>query len=255
MSKPLEYQHGFSDTNTAMFDVEGRQKKARTMIAVLEDFQDKPLAQCALLNDGGSTGIIDEYLSRHAGSVHGIDIDEQAIRHAQDNFKASNLVFQVADALALPFPDNHFDIVISSQVYEHVPDAGAMMREIHRVLKPGGVCYFAAGNRLCWREPHYGLPLLSVIPKWLAHYYVRLAKRGSHYYETHFTYWGLKKLVRAFRRHDYTLRIIKDPERFHASYMIKPGSLSAKLATFIATWLPWLVPGYIWILEKPADRA
>jgi SAM-dependent methyltransferase len=81
----------------------------------------------------------------------------------------------VADALHLPFADDSLDVVICSHVYEHVPEPVQMFREIHRVLCMGGVCYFSAGNRLMWNEPHYNLPLLSVLPRPLAHLYIRLA--------------------------------------------------------------------------------
>lgn len=44
-----------------------------------------------------------------------------------------------ADITALPFPDEHFDLVICSHVLEHVPDDRAAIREMQRVLRPGGV--------------------------------------------------------------------------------------------------------------------
>ena len=149
------------------------------------------------------------------------------------------------------YDSDTFDVVICSQVYEHVPDAQVMMNEIYRVLKPGGVCYFAAGNRLMWNEPHYNLPLLSVIPPYLAHIYLKLTRKGSHYYEKHLSYWGLKKLVGNFKVTDYTRYIIISPIKFHAEYMIKPGSIKAKIATLLTKYFTWLVPGYIWILKKP----
>jgi 2-polyprenyl-3-methyl-5-hydroxy-6-metoxy-1,4-benzoquinol methylase len=46
----------------------------------------------------------------------------------------------VADALALPFADNSFDCVVSSEVIEHVVDPAAFVHELLRVLKPGGRC-------------------------------------------------------------------------------------------------------------------
>ncbi|NBQ89392.1 MAG: hypothetical protein EBU07_18390 [Betaproteobacteria bacterium] len=61
----------------------------------------------------------------------------------------------------------------------------------------------------------------------------------------------MKHLVRDFERHDYTLRIAEDPARFMASYMLPPGSLKTAVARFILRVLPWLCPGYIWLLRKP----
>lgn len=43
-----------------------------------------------------------------------------------------------ADLTGLPFPDGHFDVVLSSHVLEHIPDDRAALREIARVLKPSG---------------------------------------------------------------------------------------------------------------------
>lgn len=247
------YQYGYASRMGAMYDTEGRSRKARTMVAVLRDHLDADLDSLKALNVGGSAGIIDSCLAEHFGSVTGIDIDRDAIEHARCNFQRGNLHFAVGDALNLKYPDESFDVVICSHVYEHVPDARRMMEEIFRVLVPGGLCYFAAGNRLMWNEPHYGLPLLSVLPRPLAHLYVRLAGRGDHYHELHFTYWGLRRLVRNFRLHDLTRMLTDDPERYGVDYMLPPGSGKAALARAVARYAPWLVPSYIWLLEKPAD--
>jgi hypothetical protein len=102
-----------------------------------------------------------------------------------------------------------------------------------------------------WNEPHYQLPLLSVVPRFLAHYYVRLMGKGKYYHELHHTYWGLRKLVRQFVVHDYTDDLVSDPEKYGVSYMVRPGTVKAPIARIIAKHLVWLVPGYIWLLEKP----
>ena len=236
-----------------MFDAEGRGRKARTMLAVLADFfAGRALEGLAALNVGSSAGLIDRHLAASFASVVGMDIDAPAIRHAAGETPPGNLRFLVGDALRIPFGDASFDVVVCSQVYEHVPDAPRMMAEILRVLKPGGACYFAAGNRLMWNEPHYDLRLLSVMPRWLADLRVRAAGKGSGYYEQHYTYWGLRRLVRGFHLHDYTRRIVEDPAAFFADYMLRPGSRKARLARLVARHLRWLVPGYIWVLEKPS---
>jgi len=220
------------------------------MLSVLEDFLHKPLAECDVLNVGGSAGAIDNFLADYAAHVVGIDIDDSAIKHAQQEFGKDNLEFQVADALNLPFDDKSFDVVICSHVYEHVPDPVKMFAEIHRVLRADGICYFSAGNRLMWNEPHYNLPLLAVLPRPLAHVYIRIAGKADHYHEKHLTYWGLKSLVNEFKRNDYTVRLINEPERFHTEYMLPAGSMKSRIAGFVASWLYWALPGYIWVLQK-----
>lgn len=249
-----EYQYGFSEKGTAMFDISGRQRKAKTMVSVLTEHIKKPLDNLSVLNVGGSAGIIDEYLSRYFKQVTGIDIDEKAIQYAKNNFQKDNLMFEVGDALKMNYEDNSFDVIICSQVYEHVPDAKKLMSEIYRVLKPAGFMYFAAGNRLMFNEPHYNLPLLSVIPRPLAHLYMKLTGKGEYYYEKHYTYWGLKKLVASFKMSDYTQLLVKEPNKYNIDYMIKPRSIKQKVSILLSKYFIWLVPGYIWILEKPMKK-
>ena len=244
------YQYNFSENSPYVYDTDDRERKARTMLAVLNDFLHKPLAECDVLNVGGSAGAIDNFLADHASRVVGIDIDDGAIKHAQETFSKDNLEFQVADALNLPFEDSSFDVVICSHVYEHVPDPVQMFVEIHRVLRPEGICYFSAGNRLMWNEPHYDLPLLAILPRPLAHVYIRLAGKADYYHEKHLTYWGLKTLVAKFGRNDYTVRLIGEPDKFHTEYMLPAGSMKARIARIVAGWFYWALPGYIWVLQK-----
>ena len=46
--------------------------------------------------------------------------------------------FKTANAAQLPYPDNSFDAAVSTQVYEYLADVPAALRELHRVLRPGG---------------------------------------------------------------------------------------------------------------------
>ncbi len=74
-----EYQYNFSKNSPYVYDTDNRERKARTMLAVLDDFLDKPLSECDVLNVGGSAGAIDNFLADHAARVVGIDIDDDAI--------------------------------------------------------------------------------------------------------------------------------------------------------------------------------
>lgn len=69
-----------------------------------------------------------------------VDFSDTAIEIAKERatFRSSKVEFLVADAEALPFEDGEFDIVVSCECMEHVPNPPIMAKEIFRVLKSGG---------------------------------------------------------------------------------------------------------------------
>lgn len=248
-----DYQHNYSELKPSLFNSDKRLRKADTIVRVCRDFTEPgDLSKLHLLDVGSSNGIIDNYLAEHFGQVTGIDIDEPAMAHARETFQRENLRFEQGDAMAMSLPDNRF-VVVCTQIYEHVPDAGRMFKEIFRVLKPGGFCYFSGSNRLMLMEPHYRLPLLSVIPRPLAHRYLRLAGKGEYYHEMHFSWWTLKRLCGDFNIVDYSARVIDDPVKFGVDYMLPPGTLKWRAATTLASWAKWAAP-MIWLLQKPGIR-
>lgn len=76
----------------------------------------------------------------------GVDLDPGALE-GQDRET------HVADMRALPFADGAFGAVLSVQSLEHVPDGAAVLREVRRVLAPGGVAVFVTPNRLTFGRP------------------------------------------------------------------------------------------------------
>ena len=76
------------------------------------------------------------------GELHGIDIEpsqaEMAARATRER-GLGNAYFRVADVQALPFEDDYFDLVHCSGVLSYVPDTGAALKKIKRVLKSGGI--------------------------------------------------------------------------------------------------------------------
>lgn len=244
------YQDGFSDLVPGVLNTESRDRKAETMLRVLRDHLGSQLAGAVVLDVGASGGIIDAYLAGHVRCVVGIDIDTKAIRAAHAAYTKDDLHFAQADAMSLPLADNSVDVVICAHVYEHVPDATRLMAEIHRVLRAGGVCYFAAGNRFQWKEPHYNIRLLSAIPRPLAHWVIRRKGVADHYYELHFSLLGLRRLTSRFERRDYTLRLIREPDRYATTYMVPVRGLRARLMRALAGMLYPLIPTYVWLLVK-----
>lgn len=244
-------QRSFSEVHpAAVYGREGRTRKAATIIQVLRDYFGDDLQSFSLLDVGCSAGIIDDFLSDHVGEIAGIDTDQPAIQYAKANSGKDHVSFCVGSAMDIPFMDRRFDVVVCAHIYEHVSNPYRMMAEIHRVLKPGGVCYFAAGNRINLMEPHHRLPFLSVLPRPLAHIYMRASGKGSRYPEKHLSYWGLRRLIRQFYRIDYTRKIIEQAAAFSAEYMIQPDTLKTRFAGWIVRHAYWLCPGYVWLLKK-----
>lgn len=97
-----------------------------------------------LLDCGCGPGSITVGLARRVapGRVVGIDINPSQIELAQSSAaeqNVPNLRFETADIYALPFPDSSLDAVFNTSVLMYLADPVAALREIHRVLKPGGV--------------------------------------------------------------------------------------------------------------------
>ncbi len=76
------------------------------------------------------------------GEMYGIDMEESQVEIAKSIAAAGghdNAIFQVADVIDLPFEDNFFDVAHCHNLLTHVPDTQAALKEIMRVLKPGGI--------------------------------------------------------------------------------------------------------------------
>jgi len=253
LGEQIDYQFGFLERYAEfLFDDARQAQKSAKILSVLEDFYggSGSLSSLSLLDIGCSAGLMTQAYSQSFSRTIGIDIDAPAVEYAARNFSSEKLEFVVADAMNTGFSSGSFDVVTCTHIYEHVPDSNRLMKEIHRILRKGGICHFTAQNRMSIMEPHYGLPLLSVIPKPLAHWYLRILGRGKLYYENHLTLAGLRKLVADFECYDYTTEIIRDPVQYHATELLTSGSLKQKLALFVTRTLYFLCPTYVWILKK-----
>lgn len=76
-----------------------------------------------------------------ATAVHGIDIEQKFIDVANQFAvaKGARATFSVTYADALPFQDQSFNVIVSENTFEHVPDVGRVLDECARVLTPDGV--------------------------------------------------------------------------------------------------------------------
>lgn len=111
------------------------------------------------------------------GRVVGIDTSQDVLRKAGEYASGravENVLFEVADVMALPFHDRSFDVVHAHQVLQHLPDPVAALREMHRVLRPGGT--------LAVRDADYGamrwFPASDGLTRW-QQLYTAVARTGN----------------------------------------------------------------------------
>lgn len=82
------------------------------------------------------------YLKKSGWDVEGVDFDYAAV----ENARRKGLNVRLGELEEQLYPENSYDAIVSSHVLEHVPEPIKLLRECHRLLKPGGQIVFATPN-------------------------------------------------------------------------------------------------------------
>lgn len=121
-----------------------------------------------LLDVGCGTGELERLLRERYPDVRlvGIDVTPQMLAVAREKFQnVEGVTFLLAQAEALPFATEGFDVVVSCNMLHHARSADALLRECARVLRPRGRIVLVDWCRDTWHCR-------------LAHYWLRLVKRS-----------------------------------------------------------------------------
>tara|TARA_B100001113_G_scaffold97541_1_gene78488 strand:+ start:6366 stop:7070 length:705 start_codon:yes stop_codon:yes gene_type:complete len=91
----------------------------------------------------------------------GLDMDKESLEKAEEGYEYFKSIseagaqFLKGSAYSLPFPDESIDLIVCSEVLEHLHEYNDAVKEIHRVLKPGGKFYASVPaswpEKICWK--------------------------------------------------------------------------------------------------------
>jgi len=137
----------YNDGDEAWFWEQGA-KDLETMLASVDAPPLRPTD--AVLDIGVGVGRLSRALAPQVDRVTGIDVSREMIERAAKNLNGLDVELIVGDGTSLqPIADASFDVVISLVVFQHIPDPDVTLgyiREIGRVLKPGGWAAFQVSN-------------------------------------------------------------------------------------------------------------
>jgi 2-polyprenyl-6-hydroxyphenyl methylase/3-demethylubiquinone-9 3-methyltransferase len=145
---------------------------------VLHERGGAPLAGLRLLDVGCGGGLLAEEFATLGLSVTGIDPSLPTLAAARAHAERGGLAidYRAGRAEALPFADGEFDVVSCCDVLEHVDDPDAVIAQIARVLRPGGLFLFDTINRTLRSK----LVAIKLMQDWAP---TRLMPRDVHVWE------------------------------------------------------------------------
>ena len=84
-------------------------------------------------------GLLAKHVAPVTKRMIATDYSDGMIAEAKKGDYPDNLTFEIADAMNLPYQDNSFDVILIANALHIVPDPEKVLREIDRVLRPGGI--------------------------------------------------------------------------------------------------------------------
>ncbi len=186
-----------------------RFEQGRDIAGILESYIS--LRDATVLDLGAGCGGVSARLSEAGAQVMALDVAWGFLHLSQAAYRDLGLrplsIFATGEKV--PVADHSCDIILGLDILEHIPDPFAMLDELARCLKPGGLVCLQTGYRYDWknirRDPHYGLPLVVLLPRWLRELVVVRLTRRNPQLEDHYWFKSYREVCRELARRRITL--------------------------------------------------
>jgi SAM-dependent methyltransferase len=119
-----------------------------------------PRGSAHLLEIGSGSGVLLARMKAFGWQVEGIEVDPEAVKAARQR----GVEVHLGDLQSKNFPDASFDAIHSAHVLEHLYDPAGLLKECHRILKPGGTLVVLTPNAESLGHRRYGQAWLGLDP-------------------------------------------------------------------------------------------
>lgn len=181
---PMRPLHRFNPARIAIFRDAVAARFGRDASAM------RPFSGLTLLDIGCGAGVLAEPMARLGAEVTGVDPAPELISvasaHAEEN--GLDIAYRATTAEAVLEEGAAYDVVVASEVVEHVADVDAFVGTVGRLVKPGGIALFSTINRTLMA---HALVIVG------AEYVLRWLPVGTHSYEKFVTPAELRLAARA----------------------------------------------------------
>ena len=139
----------------------------------------------------------EKFVKKVVGVEPYIPIYEKAIKQ-RARYKSS--VILINKKIEAYQTNQRFDVVVSQNTIEHMPNAKKSFEKIFELMRPGAILYLTAPNKLWPIEQHYHLPFLALLPLKWANVYMRITGKGDSYEDCSYSlsYCGIRKFFDQF---------------------------------------------------------
>ena len=118
---------------------------SRRLEVIFRELLTEDLSGKMLLDAGSGTGWFSREATLRGANVVSLDVGENILAQVAKKCETQRIVGSI---LEIPFADEYFDIVISTEVIEHTPGPRRAVQEMHRVLKKGGTLVLTVPNKI-----------------------------------------------------------------------------------------------------------